>query len=100
MPPLADAVRFVDREAGDVKPRGQLQKSRRQQPLRSDEYKMMAAGGDLALDFDESPPGPCRYAGRRLDNRTRAGASTWSFISAISGETTTSVRPATAGGTW
>ena len=50
MPPLADAVRFIDREAGNFQARGEIEKSRRQQPLRRDEYKMMAAPGELALD--------------------------------------------------
>jgi len=53
MAPLADAVRFVDREAGDLEPRGKLEESRRQQAFRRDEYKMMAAGGELALDLTE-----------------------------------------------
>ena len=50
MSPLADAVRLVDREAGNVQARGEIEKSRRQQPLRRDEYKMMPAAGELALD--------------------------------------------------
>ena len=50
MSPLADAVRLVDREAGNLQARRELEKSRRQQPLRRDEYKMMPAAGELALD--------------------------------------------------
>ena len=50
VPPLADAMRLVDRKAGDLQARRQLEKSRRQQPLRRDEYKMMPPAGDLALD--------------------------------------------------
>ena len=42
-------MRFVDRERADPETRGKLEKTRRQQPFRRDEYKMMTAGGDLAL---------------------------------------------------
>ena len=51
--PLADAMSLVDREAGNFQARGKIEKSRRQQPLRRDEYKMMPAAGDLALDVTQ-----------------------------------------------
>ena len=50
VPPLADTVSLVDREARNLKARDKIEKSRRQQPLRRDEYKMMPAAGELALD--------------------------------------------------
>ena len=43
-------MRLVDRKAGNVKARGKIEKSRRQEALRRDEYKMMPPGGDLALE--------------------------------------------------
>ena len=49
MAPLTDAMRLVDREGADAQTRGKLEKTRRQQPFRCDEYEMMTAGGDLAL---------------------------------------------------
>ena len=52
VPPLADAVRFIDREAGNLQARGQLQKTRREQPLRCDENKMMTAASDRNLTLD------------------------------------------------
>ncbi len=49
VPPLADAVRLVDREARDAESGGELEESRRQQPLGGDEDEMVAPAGDLAL---------------------------------------------------
>ena len=42
---------FINRKAGNIKSRGELEESRRQYALGGDEYKMMAAGGELALDL-------------------------------------------------
>ena len=50
----------------------QLEKSRRQQPLRRDEDKMMPAAGDLALDVANLRRSPCRYAAPPPDNPTAA----------------------------
>ena len=49
MAPLTDAMRLVDRERADAQTRGKLEKTRRKQPFRCDEYKVMTARGDLAL---------------------------------------------------
>src|SRR5271169_2101146 len=50
VPPLADTMRLVDRKTCDLQTRCEIEKPRRQQPLRRDEYKMMMAAGELALD--------------------------------------------------
>ncbi len=99
--PVADAVGLVDGEVADVeRARASCRKRGVQQPLRRDEEQPVlrlrpSSRSMLALLVEVrllcSAAAGCRTARR---------PSTWSFISEISGETTTSVPPGHSGGAW
>ena len=100
--PLRHAVRLVDREQRESAARQQLEEARRQQPLGRDVEQ-------VELARRAAPARRARGAAdveRRVEERGAhaepgAAPSTWSCISAISGETTTpSARRRHSAGIW
>ena len=103
--PLRDAVRLVDRDERDVRrDRAQrLDEARATKPLRRDVHEREHAGADAVEDI-------ALLLGRRRPRSARTprcprarSTSTWSFISAMSGDTTSVTpprSPSTTAGSW
>src|SRR5262245_7568789 len=53
VPPVADAMGFIDSECAHLQPFDELQKARRQQALGGDKYQAIAAGSELRFGFTE-----------------------------------------------
>src|SRR5262245_31611349 len=51
--PVADAMGFINSECAHLQPFDELQKTRRQQTLGSNEYQAIAAGSELRLGLAE-----------------------------------------------
>jgi hypothetical protein len=99
VPPLGHAVRLVDGEQRRLDPLQQAEETLRQQPLRGDVEQVQLAveqpllHGLLLIGISEE----FRKAARTPSWRS---ASTWSCISAISGETTMPVPGRSSAGIW
>ena len=98
--PFRDAVRLVDREERDLDARELRDEALVVEALRRDVEQAQLAAAQPLGDVAQPPSSERLESMRAAGTPSAASASIWSFMSAISGETTTVTPSSSSAGSW
>ncbi len=98
--PLRDAVRLVDREERERQLPQHLEEAVEHEALGRDVEQVEVAGPQIAQDAEPPRPGASEELRHAAATPLARNASTWSFMSEMSGETTIAMPGRCSAGIW